>query len=236
MLFHEELWYSTMSTAISLSHPVYQKEFFFCTISKWGKATKGGDRNPPSPPSLPPSTPRPRPSPLRPRLGMQGLVSISGPGPCSSAESSLSHTHTHRCIALHKSLEITSSWLRVNLVPIEHRAQKTEDTKRTVISPVRPVLHSSDSAVCGSVQPLKSAALCVITPQNSHFQHWESQPEIKLVRLVGERSCSGSAYTFWSLHQSWRNDDEGVLRITSVQQQNPERRQERSNETRRTNR
>lgn len=83
----------------------------------------------------------------------------------------LSHTHTHRCIALHKSLEITSSWLRVNLVPTERRAQKTEDTKRTVISPVRPVLHSSDSAVCGSVQPLKSAALCVITPQNSHFQH-----------------------------------------------------------------
>lgn len=85
----------------------------------------------PSFPSLPPSTPRPRPSPLRPRLGMQGLVSISGPGPCSSAESSLSlsQTHTHRCIALHKSLEIASSWLRVNLVPTERRAQKTERTQ-----------------------------------------------------------------------------------------------------------
>lgn len=162
-----------MSTAISLSHPVYQQEFFFFALFP-------SEERPQRvvietllllPPSLPPSTPRPRPSPLRPRLGMQGLVSISGPGPCSSAESSLSHTHTHRCIALHKSLEITSSWLRVNLVPTERRAQKTEDTKRTVISPVRPVLHSSDSAVCGSVQPLKSAALCVITPQNSHFQH-----------------------------------------------------------------
>lgn len=135
MLFHEELWYSTMSTAISLSHPVYQKEFFFFALFP-------SEERPQRvvietllllPPSLPPP---PGLAPLLSALvwGCRGS-SVSLDQARVALLNPLSHTHTHtaasRYIKAWKLLPAGCEWTWSRL-SAERRKLRTQSAQLLV--------------------------------------------------------------------------------------------------------
>lgn len=72
---------------------------------------------------------------------------------------SLAHTHTHCCIALHKSLKLLPAGKRVNLVPTEHRGEKLRGNKAFSSPVICPVRTLPPTLQCSSVYTQKHTNL-----------------------------------------------------------------------------
>lgn len=146
-----------------------------CTISMWGKATKGDDGSPPASPLSPP-TRRPRPSPLRPRLGDAGSHPYLWTRPVC-----LPHTHTHT-----RTSPYIKPWNCFQLVESKPGPDRNwEETKRFLgVHNYLPsahctVLHSSADWPHSAVQlshVMKPATLCLKATKTLTFSALKRAP------------------------------------------------------------